>query len=35
VSAAREREMAVYFLVVLVVFLVIYLFYAVTHPERF
>jgi F subunit of K+-transporting ATPase len=33
--AAREREMAIYFLVSLLVFVVIYLFYAVIHPERF
>jgi K+-transporting ATPase KdpF subunit len=32
---AREPEMAVYFLVLLLVFLVVYLFYAVIHPERF
>jgi hypothetical protein len=33
--AAREREMAVYLLALLLVLLVVYLFYAVIHPGRF
>jgi K+-transporting ATPase KdpF subunit len=33
--AAKERKMAIYFLALLLVLLVIYLLYAVIHPERF
>jgi K+-transporting ATPase KdpF subunit len=34
-ATAKEPEMAIYFLAVLLVLVVIYLFYAVIHPERF
>jgi K+-transporting ATPase KdpF subunit len=32
---SKERNMALYVLLAMVVALVIYLFYAVIHPERF
>jgi K+-transporting ATPase KdpF subunit len=34
-ARCKEQEMAIYFLAVLLVFLILYLFYAVIHPERF
>ncbi len=34
-AVPKEAEMAVYILTVLLVLLIIYLFYAVIHPERF
>jgi len=34
-SGSKETQMALYVLALLLVFLVIYLFYAVIHPERF
>jgi K+-transporting ATPase KdpF subunit len=33
--ASEDREMALYVLLAMVVALVIYLFYAVIHPEKF